>query len=206
MKKISEKKAMVRGKMKIGGKSALKVQPKKTSGVISKKVVSDYIELQEKIHAHRTLGHKVICTIGSWDMLHIGHLRYLKRAKEHGDILLVGVDSDRGIKLYKNPLRPIIPEDERMEMLSYQDCVDYVTLIDDVDEQGNWTFALLKQIPIDTFIAVSGDSYTEEQKKEIAKHCLLEVIPRQAESTSTTDIIQTIIKSHLLEIVNKLKK
>lgn len=191
-------------KKKVVKKSS--VSRKKVSPVSSKKVILDYEDLREKIQAHRTLGHRVICTIGSWDMLHIGHLRYLKRASDNGDILLVGVDSDRGIKLYKNPLRPIIPEGERMEMLSYQDCVDYVTLVDDVDSKGNWMFTLIKEVPIDVFIAVSGDSYTEAQKKEIARHCALEVIPRQAESTSTTDIIQNIVKNHLLELVNKLKK
>lgn len=84
-----------------------------------KKVITDYNLLREKINAHRTLGHKIVSTLGSWDMLHIGHLRYLYKSKEYGDILVVGVDSDRGIKAYKNPLRPIIPETERMEMLSY---------------------------------------------------------------------------------------
>lgn len=173
---------------------------------IGNKVILDLKELGEKTRAHKTLGHKIICTIGSWDMLHIGHLRYLNKAKENGDILIVGVDSDRGIKLYKNPLRPIIPEKERMEMLSYQDCVDYVTLVDDVNEKGEWMYELIKEVPVDAFVAVSGGSYTEEQKKEIAKYCELQVIPRQAESTSTTDIIQNIIKSHLLEMVSNLKK
>lgn len=173
---------------------------------IHNKVILDLKELGEKIKAHKILGHKIICTIGSWDMLHIGHLRYLNRAKENGDILIVGVDSDRGIKLYKNPLRPIIPEKERMEMLSYQDCVDYVTLVDDVNEKGEWMYELIKEVPTDVFVAVSGDSYTDEQKKEIAKYSELQVIPRQAESTSTTDIIQNIIKSHLLEMVSNLKK
>lgn len=173
---------------------------------IDNKVILSLKELGEKAKAHRTLGHKIICTIGSWDMLHIGHLRYLNKAKENGDILIVGVDSDRGIKLYKNPLRPIIPEKERMEMLSYQDCVDYVTLVDDVNDKGEWMYGLIREVPVDIFIAVSGDSYTEDQKKEIGKHCELQVIPRQAESTSTTDIIQNIIKSHLLEMVSHLKK
>lgn len=173
---------------------------------IDKKVILDLKELGEKVKAHKVLGHKIICTIGSWDMLHIGHLRYLNKAKENGDILVVGVDSDRGIKLYKNPLRPIIPEKERMEMLSYQDCVDYVTLVDDVNDKGEWMYSLIREVPVDAFVAVSGDSYTDEQKKEIAKYCELEVIPRQAESTSTTDIIQNIIKSHLLETVSNLKK
>lgn len=171
-----------------------------------KKIIHDYGSLREKVLAHKTLGHRVICTIGSWDMLHIGHLRYLNRARALGDVLIVGVDSDRGIKSYKGPLRPIIPENERVEMLSYQDCVDYVTLVDDIDEKGNWQYEIIKTIPVDVFVAVAGNSYTEEQKKIIGELCpSLEVLPRQAESTSTTDVIQNVLKGHLLDMIEQYR-
>lgn len=171
------------------------------------KIIPKHKDLIKKIEAHKTLGHKVVCTIGSWDMLHIGHLRYLNAAKEHGDVLIVGVDSDRGIKSYKGPLRPVIPETERMEMLSYQACVDYVTLIDDIDKGGNWQYELIKDLPIDTFVAVEGNSYTKKQKDMIKKLCKeIVVIPRQALSTSSTDIIQNVIKIHLLDQLEGLKK
>ena len=173
---------------------------------IKSKIVKDHGELRRKIEAHKTLGHKVVCTIGSWDMLHIGHLRYLNAAREQGDILLVGVDSDRGIKSYKGPNRPIIPEDERMEMLCYQDCVAYVTLVDDIDDEGKWQYELIKEVPIDVFVAVEGNSYTDEQKKKIEDHCQLVVLPRQAENTSSTDIIQNVLKIHLLDKVSDLKE
>lgn len=173
---------------------------------INTKIITDLKQLERFAKANKELGNRIVCTIGSWDMLHIGHVRYLRRAKEKGDILIVGVDSDRGIKLYKDPLRPIIPQEERMEMLSYQDCVDYVTLIDDVDDEGRWGYELIKKIPIDVFITVDGDSYTEEQKDVIKKHCGETVsLPRQAETTSTTNIVQNIIKKHLLEAVNNMK-
>ena len=172
-----------------------------------KKITPNHKDLIKKIKAHKVLGHKIVCTIGSWDMLHIGHLRYLNAAKSHGDILIVGVDSDRGIKSYKGPLRPIIPEKERAEMLSYQSCVDYVTLVDDIDKAGNWQYGIIKDLPIDVFVAVEGNSYTEEQKKVIKKLCgEISVIPRQALSTSSTDIVQNIIKIHLLDKVKSKKK
>ena len=171
------------------------------------KIVPKHKDLIQKINAHKILGHKIVCTIGSWDMLHIGHLRYLNSAKEKGDILVVGVDSDRGIKSYKGPLRPVIPEGERMEMLSYQHCIDYITLVDDVDKKGNWQYGLIKDLPIDVFVAVDGNSYSKEQKVNIKKLCgKLEVIPRQALSTSSTDIVQNVIKIHLLDQLGKLKK
>lgn len=171
------------------------------------KIVPNHKNLIKKIKAHKVLGHKIVCTIGSWDMLHIGHLRYLNAAKEHGDVLIVGVDSDRGVKLYKGPLRPVIPENERAEMLSYQSCVDYVTFVDDIDEKGIWQYGIIKNLPIDTFIAVEGDSYTDEQKKTIEKFCKkLTIIPRQALGTSSTDIVQNIMKIHLLNQLEQLKK
>jgi D-glycero-beta-D-manno-heptose 1-phosphate adenylyltransferase len=172
-----------------------------------KKIVHKYKELKQKVLAHKVLGHKVICTIGSWDMLHIGHLRYLNAAKNKGDVLIVGVDSDRGVKLYKGPLRPIIPEEERMEMLSYQSCVDYVTPVDDVDSKGNWQYKLIKELPVDMFVAVEGNSYTPTQMKMIKKYCKeVYVVPRQAEKTSSTDIIQNVLKSHLAKDIKTLKK
>jgi D-beta-D-heptose 7-phosphate kinase/D-beta-D-heptose 1-phosphate adenosyltransferase len=164
------------------------------------KIVTDYQELNKYVNAHKILGQKVVCTIGSWDMLHIGHLRYLIKAKKCGDILIVGVDSDSAIKRYKNEFRPIIPHSERMEMLTYQHCVDYVTLVDDVDAKGNWDYELIKNIFPDIFVCVDG-SYPEVQKKAIALHSakLIE-LPRQAETTSTTDIIEKTFKSHLAQI------
>lgn len=175
------------------------------SKAVHSKIVS-LADLERYTKAHQVLGQKVVCTIGSWDMLHIGHVRYLNKAKEQGDILIVGVDSDRGIKHYKNPLRPIIPEGERMEMLSYQDCVDYVTIVDDIDEEGRWQYEIIKNIPVDIFVTVEGDSYTPEQLQVIKKYCKTLVgLPRQAEQTSTTNIVQNIVKNHLLDAVSKLK-
>jgi len=148
-------------------------------------IILDYSELKKIMEAHRTLGHKIVCTVGSWDMLHIGHLRYLRKAKEQGDVLIVGTDSDRGIKLYKNELRPIIPQVERMEMLSYQDCVDYVTLIDDIDDQGNWQYELVKIIKPDLFVTTDY-SYSDKQIKTIQEYSKeVLILPRQAEKTSS---------------------
>jgi D-beta-D-heptose 7-phosphate kinase/D-beta-D-heptose 1-phosphate adenosyltransferase len=173
---------------------------------MSYKVIKDYKKLSEIINAYKILGKKVVCTIGSWDMLHIGHLRYLHKAKSEGDILIVGADSDRAIKLYKNnPLRPVIPEDERMEMLSYQNFVDYVTLIDDVDDKGAWQMNLLKMAHPDVFVAVR-ESYPPNQIKEIQKHVkTMKLLKRQADKTSTTLIIERTFKKRLEYVLSNAK-
>jgi len=118
----------------------------------------------------------------------------------------VGVDTDRAIKLYKGELRPVIPQDERCEMLSYQDCVDFITLIDDLDEKGRWQYELIKKLKPDIFVAVE-DSYPPEQLEEIKKHCSeLIVLPRQAENTSTTRLIQDTIKKQLDQMYKLTEK
>ncbi|HDY72912.1 MAG TPA: hypothetical protein ENH90_02015 [bacterium] len=171
------------------------------------KIILDYKKLSEIIKAHKTLNQRIICTIGSWDMLHIGHVRYLSAAKDHGDILVVGVDSDRAIKFYKkNPLRPIIPQEERMEMLSYQSFVDYISLIDDVNKAGHWQMNLIKAVKPDIFIASSGEAYPIEQRKQIIKFCNhLKILKRQAKKTSTTNIIEKTVKQRLEYLLKNFK-
>jgi len=167
-------------------------------------IILDYNELKKITDAHKTLGHRIVCTIGSWDMLHIGHLRYLIRAMEQGDVLVVGADSDRGIKIYKNELRPIIPEGERMEMLQYQECVDYVTLVDDIDDQGKWQYGLIQTIRPHIFVG-TVDSYPEEQLRDIRKYCdEVIVLPRQAEGTSSTGIVERTVKKHLEAMLSRI--
>jgi len=176
------------------------------SGNSSKKIILDLEKLARITDALReSAGLKIVVTIGTWDMLHIGHLRYLMKAKSYGDILVVGTDSDRAVKLYKGIYRPIVPEEERMEMLVYQTCVDFITLVDDVSKENGWQYGIIKAIKPDVFVAVE-DSYPENQRAEIKKHCAeLVVLPRQAENTSTSNFIQTAIKGHLAEILKVIE-
>lgn len=172
----------------------------------TQKIVKDYDTLAKAIDGLRAVDYKVVVTIGSWDMLHIGHVRYLLKAKDCGDVLVVGTDTDRAIKLYKGELRPVIPEEERTEMLSYQSCVDFVTLIDDLDQAGTWQYGLIKKLRPDVFVAVE-DSYLQAQLDEIKKYCKeLIVFPRQAKNTSTTRMIQDTIKKQLDQMYKLTEK
>ncbi|MEK7643626.1 MAG: adenylyltransferase/cytidyltransferase family protein [Patescibacteria group bacterium] len=175
------------------------------SAHFTRKIITNYGVLKRVTNGLRAANRKVVVTIGSWDMLHIGHLRYLARAKSFGDVLIVGADSDRAIRRYKGPHRPVIPETERMEMLSYQAFVDYVTIIDDVTIQGLWQYGLLRALHPDIFIAVK-DSYPRSQRQAIAKLVgTLKVLPRQAEHTSSTDVFQRLIHElpHLISILDR---
>jgi rfaE bifunctional protein nucleotidyltransferase chain/domain len=79
----------------------------------------------------RNQGKKLVFTNGCFDILHIGHVRYLNRARSLGDALAVGVNSDRSVREIKGKSRPIVPEMERAEVLAALACVDFVFIFDD---------------------------------------------------------------------------
>jgi rfaE bifunctional protein nucleotidyltransferase chain/domain len=81
---------------------------------------------------HRKRGKKIVFTNGVFDLLHIGHLRYLKKARQLGGVLLVGVNSDRSARtLGKGEARPVTPERERAELVAALFCVDAVVIFDE---------------------------------------------------------------------------
>ena len=79
----------------------------------------------------RAAGKRVVFTNGVFDILHPGHLRYLQAARRHGDLLIVGLNSDASVRRNKGPARPINPQDERAEVLEALACVDAVSVFDD---------------------------------------------------------------------------
>jgi rfaE bifunctional protein nucleotidyltransferase chain/domain len=89
--------------------------------------------LKEKVQALKRAGKSIVFTNGCFDFLHVGHVRYLKKAKAQGDVLVVGLNSDGSVRQIKGPRRPVVPEDERAEILASLACVDFVTLFDEPD-------------------------------------------------------------------------
>ena len=81
--------------------------------------------------AARAAGRVVVWSNGTFDLMHPGHVRSLELARGLGDILIVGVNSDRSVKAYKGPDRPILNEAERATMIAALECVDYVTVFDE---------------------------------------------------------------------------
>jgi rfaE bifunctional protein nucleotidyltransferase chain/domain len=79
----------------------------------------------------RAAGKTIVFTNGVFDLLHIGHLRYLQQARALGDALMVGVNSDRSVRANKGPQRPITPEAERTEVLEALSCIDGVVVFDE---------------------------------------------------------------------------
>ncbi len=88
-------------------------------------------QLSEQAEKWRRENLKVVLTNGCFDILHVGHLRTFREAKAQGDILVVGLNSDQSIRGLKGPTRPIILQNERLELLAALEPIDYVTLFDE---------------------------------------------------------------------------
>jgi rfaE bifunctional protein nucleotidyltransferase chain/domain len=90
--------------------------------------VTDLAALPGLAAEARMAGQRIVLTNGHFDLLHVGHLRYLRAARALGDLLIVGMNDDACTRRLKGPRRPIVPEDERTELLAALDPVDWVVL------------------------------------------------------------------------------
>jgi len=103
----------------------------------------------------RAAGKTIVFTNGVFDLLHPGHIRYLQQARALGDALVVGVNSDRSVRAIKGPTRPIVPEDERTEVLEALACVDAVVVFDEDTPQD-----LIRALQPD--VLVKGDDWAAD--------------------------------------------
>ncbi|MGH2842349.1 MAG: adenylyltransferase/cytidyltransferase family protein [Solirubrobacteraceae bacterium] len=164
-----------------------------TTGILSpysaaeERIVPSLEAMAEKVSHLKGLGYKVVLTSGSFDLIHLGHVKYLQRAKECGDILAVGVDCDEKIRRRKGSDRPMVPEDERLQLLAYQRPVDLIYLKRESDER----WGLLKAVAPDVLVLTVDHSYSAEQQQALAQYCgRIEVIERQASVTTSERIRQ----------------
>jgi D-beta-D-heptose 7-phosphate kinase/D-beta-D-heptose 1-phosphate adenosyltransferase len=137
-------------------------------------------------------GKRIVFTNGCFDLLHLGHIRYLEKAKSLGDILVVGVNSDRSVQSLKGPERPILPEGERAEILSGLECVDYITLFDELTP-----LELISSLQ--PHILVKGGDWAKETTvgREVVERSGGEVVILPfVEGSSTSNLIETILKRY----------
>lgn len=147
-------------------------------------------DLIDRLNEHKKNNQRIVFTNGCFDILHVGHVRYLSEAKAQGDILVVGLDSDASVRKIKEEQRPIISQDQRAEILASLRCVDYVTIFDDADP-----LPLISAIKPD--VLVKGADWQEDDiigadvvKENGGKVVRVSVVP----DSSTSDIIQKIVK------------
>ncbi len=153
-------------------------------------------EFLEEIDAARKEGKSVGLVQGSWDLFHLGHLRYILKAKDLCDFLIIAMDSDEKIRKRKGPTRPVIPEKERFEFISMLGVANKI-IIKQVDEP-KWH--LIKSVRPDVLIVIK-ENYTDEQLEKLDKYCKeIAVLPRQAKTSTSDKIRQITIASRVKKI------
>jgi len=146
--------------------------------------VADYDKLKKLVDHCKGIGLKVVLTQGTYDMVHIGHARYFEAARKYGDLLVVGVDSDKKVRLRKGPDRPIVPQTERLEMVTHLRSVDIVTL----KEHNAPRWSLIKTVRPDVLIVTreTTDKYNKEEMAEMRSYCGRVVVLNPMATTSTS--------------------
>jgi rfaE bifunctional protein nucleotidyltransferase chain/domain len=141
--------------------------------------------------AVKATGRKVVFTNGCFDILHAGHVRYLAAARALGDLLIVGLNSDRSVKGFKGADRPINPQDDRAEVLAALAAVDHVVIFDDRTAEG-----LVAEIKPDIY--VKGGDYSIADLPEAAivagyggRTVLVPEVPGRSSSTIIGKIKET---------------
>ncbi len=149
-------------------------------------------DLRRALEDPKKQGKRIVFTNGCFDLLHIGHIRYLEKAKSLGNILVVGVNSDQSVRSLKGPQRPITPLEERMEILSSLECVDYVTFFEESTPLG--LISLLEP-----HVLVKGGDWSKETTvgKEVVERLGGEVVILPfVEGGSTSNLVETILKRY----------
>jgi D-glycero-beta-D-manno-heptose 1-phosphate adenylyltransferase len=136
----------------------------------------DYAAVETIAGEVRSRGLRLVLTSGSFDILHEGHSMYLEAARDLGDFLIVGVDSDEKVRERKGPGRPVVPELERLRMLTHQRGVGLVTL----KQPSHSRWALVKAVRPD-FLVATEDTYDDEQLRALGELCgSVKILPRMA--------------------------
>ncbi len=153
-------------------------------------ILADVEKAKQVADAWRSLGETLVFTNGVFDLIHVGHLRYLRAAKALGDRLIVGVNGDDSVSKLKGPLRPILPAAERAEILSSLTPVDLVVVFEEITASS-----LIEALC--PHIYVKGADWAEKHlpEAEAVERCGGEIrfVPLVA-GRSTTDVISTIVE------------
>ncbi|MFP4662312.1 MAG: D-glycero-beta-D-manno-heptose 1-phosphate adenylyltransferase [Halanaerobiales bacterium] len=149
-------------------------------------------KLQKIIEKKRSTGMKVVFTNGCFDILHVGHARYLAAAREKGDLLVLGINSDSSVRKLKGDKRPLVPEYERAELLSYLEMVDYIVIFEEITAEE-----LITKLKPDVY--VKGGDYIVDDLPEagVVREYggKIELIP-VVEGASTTNIVERILERY----------
>jgi rfaE bifunctional protein nucleotidyltransferase chain/domain len=147
--------------------------------------------LIEAAQRERAAGRSLVFANGAFDLLHVGHVRYLEAARREGGWLAVAVNSDRSVARAKGPGRPVLPEAERAEIVAALACVDAVTVFDEDSPS-----ALIGAIRPD--VHAKGTDYTADsvpEREAVAAYGGRTVIVGDPKDHATTDLIERILRA-----------
>ncbi|MGA1875181.1 MAG: D-glycero-beta-D-manno-heptose 1-phosphate adenylyltransferase [bacterium] len=145
--------------------------------------------IESIVTGYRQRGQTIVFTNGCFDLLHVGHARYLQQARSYGDYLVVGVNSDRSVKTLKGEMRPVVNQDYRAELLAALESVSLVVIFDELDP-----LRLISLVKPDILVKgadwgsehIIGREFVEQNGGQVIR---LPLVPEM----STTHIINTIL-------------
>ncbi len=150
--------------------------------------IVDLAFLQREVGAARARGQRIVLTNGAFDLLHVGHVRYLEAAKQFGDVLVVAVNSDASVRRAKGPGRPVVNEAERAELVAALRCVDWVTVFED-----DTVVPIIRALKPD--VHAKGTDYREDtvpERDEVVRNGGVVRIAGDPKDHSTTALVQAL--------------
>jgi len=151
--------------------------------------IRDWKTLKREVDRLRREGKKIAFTNGCFDILHVGHTRYLRQAREKGDVLVLALNSDASVRNIKGDKRPLIPQDERADLLACLEFVDFVTIFDEPTP-----LELILFLKPD--VLIKGGDWAEEQvvgREEVKSWGGTVAIIPEIPGASTTNIVEKIL-------------
>ena len=147
-------------------------------------------ELKKELERLRKEGKKIAFTNGCFDILHVGHVRYLRGAKETADVLILALNSDSSVRTIKGEKRPLIPQEERADVLAGLESVDYITIFDEPTP-----LKLIEYLKPD--VLIKGGDWAEESivgRDAVRSWGGRVIVIPEIEGASTTNIVDKILK------------
>jgi D-glycero-beta-D-manno-heptose 1-phosphate adenylyltransferase len=167
----------------------------------AKRIIRSHEELKDIVSKLKERGLKIVLTQGVWDLIHEGHAKYLDRANREGDVLIVGVDSDELTRKRKGPRRPIVPEDERIRMVSYLRCVHIITTRNVNEPIGK----LIRIVRPDTLVVSKATKDFSTKEKNAYKSVCGKVLNLEPQAvTSSTGRIRLLAIDGAKELAEKI--
>ena len=139
----------------------------------------------------RAAGKKIVFTNGAFDLLHAGHATYLEQARQLGDVLVVGLNTDASVRRYKGAKRPVVDEQNRARLLAALECVDFVTWFDEDEPK-----ALIAELQPDVLVKAEDWAHYVSGREIVEARGGKVVLAPMVKGLSTTALIEKIVKAY----------